>query len=1000
MRETHIRLEHLAVGYNGKALIHDIEIGVERGEIVTLVGPNGSGKSTILKTITRQLTPVDGAAFLADSGSDPVSGKMKNLEAFSTAELARQMAVVLTGRLQTELMTCRDVTAMGRYPYTGRLGILSEADERKVDAALQAVHAQALAERPFDAVSDGERQRILLARAICQEPEIIVLDEPTSYLDIRHKLELLSILYKMSRDRGITVVMSLHEVDLAMKISDRVICVRGEEIFACGKPEQVLDNEAVQRLYDLDPSLGWFDARTGSLGLRFADARTGQSARTETVSDGETAFAESARTETVSDGERASMEGGTQGPGRSAETAAVGEAGGPDPAFSEKSGHTGIQSGEEAGEETMETDTEAAGEAGEEEEKEKGERKEGKEGKKEAENRESLPRILLAAPASGSGKTLVTCGLLRLLQRHQLQPAAFKCGPDYIDPMFHRQVLGIPSRNLDTFFSPARPSIDSFPKKNTCKGAVTEAQRADQAEPGNHPAQDLPPGEKSQVLSAGEILARAVRKYGAQTAVIEGVMGYFDGTGADGMQASARDLALQTQTPVVLIVNAKGMSRSIVPLLQGFSAYEKKDRRIRGVLLNRISAGMYPLMKKWIEEDTDLQVLGWLPQEDGLTWGSRHLGLLQPEEVAGLQQQIDRLADRLEGTLDLDALLAIARSAPPLPAQGKGQAEEKQESDAAKAGLVPASGDETAGGKTVDKKNAEKKAAGEKTAPRIAVARDEAFSFYYEDNLELLQECGAELVFFSPLRDETLPEADGLLLGGGYPELHAQALAENRPMKEQIRAAAAEGMPILAECGGFMYLQEYMETNEPPGAGESRAEDAEGVCRPGTAERAQEAGTEDRREAGRKLPMCGVLPGTCRMTDRLVRFGYLELENRPEKESDADKGETALPEGREDAESAETAETAGKEADPPKAAGYLPAGHTIRGHEFHYFDSTDNGAACTAFKPGRRRSWNCMVVQGNIMAGFPHLYYRSDPAFAQAFVDRCRDFAQGRAPQQ
>jgi len=253
----YLELRGLAVGYNGKALIHGIEIGVKRGEIVTLVGPNGSGKSTILKTITSQLERISGQTLL--SGRD--------LQEYSRKELAEQMAVVLTGRLQTELMTCRDVAAMGRYPYTGRLGILSEQDERKVDEALAQVHAEHLAERSFDAVSDGERQRILLARAICQEPEIIVLDEPTSFLDIRHKLELLSILHRMAREQMITVVMSLHEVDLAMKISDRILCVRGEEIFACGTPEEVLSDEVIRELYDLDPACGTFDALTGSVEL-------------------------------------------------------------------------------------------------------------------------------------------------------------------------------------------------------------------------------------------------------------------------------------------------------------------------------------------------------------------------------------------------------------------------------------------------------------------------------------------------------------------------------------------------------------------------------------------------------------------------------------------------------------------------------------------------------------------------------------------------------------
>ena len=277
MREqSYLRMENAAVGYNGKALIHGIEIGVRRGEIVTLAGPNGSGKSTILKSITRQLRLVDGQILLEDR---PIGD-------YTAQDLAERMAVVLTGRMQPELMTCRDVAAMGRYPYTGRLGILSEKDEEKVEEALSAVHAWDIADRPFDAVSDGERQRILLARAICQEPEIIVLDEPTSYLDIRHKLELLSILHSMARGQGITVVMSLHEVDLAMKISDRVICVRGEKIFACGPPEEVLGNEVIRELYDLEK--GSFDALTGSVELPAPSCPPGEEPQLLVLSSGGT----------------------------------------------------------------------------------------------------------------------------------------------------------------------------------------------------------------------------------------------------------------------------------------------------------------------------------------------------------------------------------------------------------------------------------------------------------------------------------------------------------------------------------------------------------------------------------------------------------------------------------------------------------------------------------------------------------------------------------------
>ena len=850
MKKIHLSLVHAAVGYNGKALIRDIEIGVDRGEIITLIGPNGAGKSTILRTITRQLKPVEGGIFLAEGDAQ------KNLEHYSPGELARRMAVVLTGRLQAELMTCRDVAAMGRYPYTGQMGILSEADERKMEEALAAVHALHLSERPFEAVSDGERQRILLARAICQEPEIIVLDEPTSFLDIRHKLELLSILHSMARKQGITVVMSLHEIDLAMKISDRVICVRGGEIFACGKPSEVLDDETVRRLYDLDPALGGFDTRTGSLQLCFAAGSSAPPAGLPEEVKGPAGPARPAQREKAA---------GSRQPSRQ---------------------KTGIR----------------------------------------------IPRLMIAAPASGSGKTLITCGLLRLLQEKGLQPAAFKCGPDYIDPMFHRTVLGVPSRNLDTWFLPGK--------------ALSRSS-----------------------YSVQWVLSHAVRRCGAEIALMEGVMGYYDGTGSSGTQASSRELALQTQTPAILFVDAKGMSRSIVPLLQGFVSCEKEERRIRGVILNRISAGMFPLMKKWIEEDTDLQVIGFVPQDRTIVWESRHLGLVRPEETAGIRDQIGYLASIMEKTIDVEALLALAQTAPPFktsdietavtetePAEAKNGKRETAQTETAKAFFSPEPVP------NVVSFQACKTRPGKSTGPRIAVAMDEAFGFYYEDNFELLRECGADLVFFSPLHDKVFPPADGLILGGGYPELYAQTLAENASMKAQIRAGAAEGMPILAECGGFMYLQEYLEIPDP----------AEGKKPfPG--------------EAPGRFSMCGILPGVCRMTDHLVRFGYVELENREENPQSPEK---AAGPGMRATNTAIGAAGSGIAA----GTGYLKKGHRIRGHEFHYFDSTENGDACTAYKPGRTRSWGCMVVQGNIMAGFPHLYYRSDPAFAAGFVDRCRQY--------
>ena len=232
----------LSVGYDGQAVLRDIRFDIAKGEIVTLIRPNGAGKSTLLKSIARQLRTL--------AGTVEIGGLA--LSALPAHELATRMAVVLTERVRPELMTCRDVVAAGRYPYTGRLGILSPEDERQVDAAMRAVRALELSGRDFNAVSDGQRQRVLLARAICQQPEIIVLDEPTSFLDIRHKLELLDILKRMSRGQGITVVMSLHEIDLAQKVSDKILCVEEESVARYGTPEQVFTGEGIRALYRLE----------------------------------------------------------------------------------------------------------------------------------------------------------------------------------------------------------------------------------------------------------------------------------------------------------------------------------------------------------------------------------------------------------------------------------------------------------------------------------------------------------------------------------------------------------------------------------------------------------------------------------------------------------------------------------------------------------------------------------------------------------------------------
>ena len=255
MDNYYFHMDNLSVGYDKKALIHDICIGIKKGEIVTLIGPNGSGKSTILKSITRQLQIIGGKVYFDD----------RNLNSFSYKELSTRMAVVLTERMRPELMTCHDIVATGRYPYTGRLGILSREDEEKVEEAMRAVHAESLGSRDFNNISDGQRQRVLLARAICQEPDIIILDEPTSFLDIKHKLDLLSILRDMAKKKQITVIMSLHEIDLAQKIADKIICVKGDTISHFGKPEDIFKENMIKELYEINN--GFFDPLFGSIEL-------------------------------------------------------------------------------------------------------------------------------------------------------------------------------------------------------------------------------------------------------------------------------------------------------------------------------------------------------------------------------------------------------------------------------------------------------------------------------------------------------------------------------------------------------------------------------------------------------------------------------------------------------------------------------------------------------------------------------------------------------------
>ena len=392
-----------------------------------------------------------------------------------------------------------------------------------------------------------------------------------------------------------------------------------------------------------------------------------------------------------------------------------------------------------------------------------------------------FPRIMLAAPKSGSGKTLLTCGLLEVLRRRGLNPIACKCGPDYIDPMFHRYVLGIPGRNLDSFFLP------------------TEGVR--------------------------KVLVDAVREEQAGIAVLEGVMGYYDGLGGTETSASSWEIAEITDTPAILVLDCKGASLSAAAMASGFLHFRKKSH-IAGVILNRVSSMYYERLAAAVEEASGLPVLGYLPESEEYRMESRHLGLFLPGEIDRLRERIGRLADQMEKSIAVERVLEVAGM---LPLRIENKEKEKAENESMKAESIakfPACQEQKVTSRV-----------------RIGVARDEAFCFYYQENFRLLEQMGAELVYFSPLRDKKIPDrVDGLLFGGGYPENYARELAKNAAMRENIRRSIAAGMPFLAECGGFLYLHRTLEGSD-----------------------------------GKHWEMAGVYPFDAYRTNRLRRFGYVRL---------------------------------------------------------------------------------------------------------------------------
>lgn len=444
----------------------------------------------------------------------------------------------------------------------------------------------------------------------------------------------------------------------------------------------------------------------------------------------------------------------------------------------------------------------------------------------------SLPRFMIAAPASGSGKTLVTCGILQALVDRGMSVASFKCGPDYIDPMFHSRIIGARSKNLDAYF------VDE-PTLRYLFGRTAEQ---------------------------------------CDISVVEGVMGFYDGVSFTGTEASSYDVSQKLGIPVVLLVNARGASLSVLATLKGFLSF--RENNIRGVIFNQMSKKVYDELKDEVRA-MGVEPLGYVPKLKDLVLESRHLGLVLPGEIEELREKLRRLGQEIEGTVDMDRLITLAGEAPDLE--------------------YAAPEVETLGSKV-----------------RIGLADDEAFCFTYEDNVELLERCGAEIVRFSPLRDGHLPDVDGIVLSGGYPELHGAELEANGSMLSDIRERIAEGMPCVAECGGFMYLHERME-------------DRDGV---------------ERR-------MVGAIPGRTWNTGKLCRFGYVTLT-------------------------------------PVTDGGMMRSRPTVKGHEFHYWDSESDGEDWEASKRGT--TYRCINDTGTLLAGYPHMYYYSNPEVPLGFLRRCAEY--------
>lgn len=455
---------------------------------------------------------------------------------------------------------------------------------------------------------------------------------------------------------------------------------------------------------------------------------------------------------------------------------------------------------------------------------------------------QKAPGVIIAAPKSGSGKTLITCAMIQAFLNRSIHVHSYKCGPDYIDPMFHRTVLGVPGGNLDTFFTGTSQTEKLFL---------------------NGISQD-------------------------SFAVVEGVMGLFDGMGGVKEEGSTYDLAKALHLPVILVVDVKGMGRSVLPLLSGFLSFDE-EHLICGVILNRVSEGFYPILSEMIQKELEIEVLGYFPEQKNLSLESRHLGLKMPNEVEHLKKNIQMAASILEKTVNVKRILEL------------GQKNVKR--------IFPKK----------DTFVLQKDESGT-DKPVLAVARDEAFCFYYQENMDMLKMAGFQIQEFSPIYDKSLPDKTcAILLGGGYPELYAKRLAANIAMKNAIQEAVEKKIPSVAECGGFMYLHKTLVD-----------------------------------ERGNRYPMVGSVEGICEKQEKLVRFGYVSVSE--------------------------------------KSSCFLPEGEEIKGHEFHYYDSSDNGSSCVAQKPVGKKSWDCIWEGETHWWGFPHLYYPSNPVFVKYFYEAAKKY--------